>query len=192
MSWIQRLHLIRKIIKVGHEHVLIFIVIDMFSLLTISSQRLRKTPFSPLSQLFSWRWYSINFSDAIPCACCLGSFSHQLSECILNAKATSHMAPTQEASGQSLKSSSFCLYSKPESKQSESWLEFQNISRLTAKSVMRSHVSKGSESSRSFDRYMTSCLTILGTDNLNMSAVTCLRDKLSPLACQLSSSFDCS
>lgn len=102
------------------------------------------------------------------------------------------MAPTQEASGQSLKSYSFCLYSKPESKQSESWLEFQNISRLTAKSVMRSHVSKGSESSRSFYRYMTSCLTILSTDNLNMSAVTCLRVKFSPRACQLSSSFDCS
>ena len=43
--------------------------------------------------------FSLSFADAIPCACCFGSFSHQLSECILNAKATSHMAPTQEAAG---------------------------------------------------------------------------------------------
>ena len=57
---------------------------------------------------FSRTLFSIRLSDAIPCACCLGSFSHQLSECILNAKATSHMAPTQEASGQRLKSQ-FCL-----------------------------------------------------------------------------------
>lgn len=42
--------------------------------------------------------YQKDHKDAIPCACCLGTFSHQLSECILNAKATSHMAPTQEAS----------------------------------------------------------------------------------------------
>ncbi|KAJ7387771.1 histidine permease [Desmophyllum pertusum] len=41
--------------------------------------------------------YKQDHKDAIPCACCFGSFSHQLSECILNAKATSHMAPTQEA-----------------------------------------------------------------------------------------------
>ncbi|KAL9979898.1 hypothetical protein ACROYT_G008413 [Oculina patagonica] len=41
--------------------------------------------------------YQHDHKDAIPCACSLGSFSHQLSECILNAKATSHMAPTQEA-----------------------------------------------------------------------------------------------
>lgn len=42
--------------------------------------------------------YQRDHKDAVPCACCLGSFSHQLSECILHAKATSHMAPTQEAS----------------------------------------------------------------------------------------------
>lgn len=41
--------------------------------------------------------YKQDHKDAIPCICCLGSFSHQLSDCILNAKATSHMAPTQEA-----------------------------------------------------------------------------------------------
>jgi len=41
--------------------------------------------------------YQQDHKDAVPCACVLGSFSHQLSECILNAKATSHMAPTQEA-----------------------------------------------------------------------------------------------
>ncbi|RMX42169.1 hypothetical protein pdam_00009390 [Pocillopora damicornis] len=41
--------------------------------------------------------YKKDHKDAIPCICCLGSFSHQLSDCILNAKATSHMAPTQEA-----------------------------------------------------------------------------------------------
>lgn len=42
--------------------------------------------------------YRQDYKDAFPCVCSLGSFSHHLSECILNAKATSHMAPTQEAS----------------------------------------------------------------------------------------------
>ncbi|CAH3021035.1 unnamed protein product [Porites evermanni] len=41
--------------------------------------------------------YQQDYKGAAPCACCIGSFSHQLSECILNAKATSHMAPTQES-----------------------------------------------------------------------------------------------
>lgn len=41
--------------------------------------------------------YQQDYKGAAPCACCIGSFSHQLSECILHAKATSHMAPSQES-----------------------------------------------------------------------------------------------
>lgn len=40
------------------------------------------------------------FSDAFACVRCVSSFSRHLGECILNAKATSHMAPRQEATGQ--------------------------------------------------------------------------------------------
>ncbi|XP_015752751.1 PREDICTED: huntingtin-interacting protein 1-related protein-like [Acropora digitifera] len=43
--------------------------------------------------------YRQDHKDASACVRCVSSFSRHLGECILNAKATSHMAPTQEATG---------------------------------------------------------------------------------------------
>lgn len=48
------------------------------------------------SKFFSYRQ---DHKDASACVRCVSSFSRHLGECILNAKATSHMAPTQEATG---------------------------------------------------------------------------------------------
>ena len=135
---------------------------------------------SPQSLPKTYRWVSclacfaehdfsvIVLSDAIPCACCLGSFSHQLSECILNAKATSHMAPTQEASGQSSKSYSFCLYSKQESLKIE-W---------TSASVLyyRSGLTTKASWALKFRKIWT--FSLVKFTNLDMSIVICLRDNL--------------
>lgn len=116
---------------------------------------------------FSRTWFFISLSDAIPCACCLGSFSHQLSECILNAKATSHMAPTQEASGQRYSS---CLCSKQESKQSNITLVWP---RKASCAVM---FWKKWKLLCLFDRY-----TRVAWPFKAQPHSTCLRDKLLPL-----------
>ena len=107
MSLIQSLLPISKITKVGAKVSLLgnaclwnllfdCIQIKCHSLIINVLDILHKS----LIRILNHGWFCCSYLGAVPCACCIGSFSHQLSECILNAKATSHMAPTQESAGQ--------------------------------------------------------------------------------------------